>query len=173
MKISLRTDKETVLKLLKNSDIDKKLKIFDSLDQLNENDRVRVLLKILEDGSWCLREKATRQLAPYGAKIVPRLIRLCERGIWFSRAAASITLGMIGDPRAVTILVRLTLADENPTVVREAHQALHRIAAGGPEDFFNELDGCLKESPERKRFQDHLQKLNPRLFKLVQEHYHD
>jgi HEAT repeat protein len=172
MKISLRTDKETVLKLLKNSDIDKKLKIFGSLDQLSENDRVRVLLKVLEDSSWCLREKATRELSPYGAKIVPRLIRICERGIWFSRAAACITLGMIADTRAVEIMVRLMLTDENPTVIREAHQALHKIAAAHPEDFFNQLDGYLKESPDRERFLARLQKINPPFFKLVQDHYH-
>jgi len=171
MKISLRTDKETVLKLLKNSDIDKKLKIFVNLDQLNENDRIRVLLKILEDSSWSLREKATRELAPYGVKIVPRLIRICERGFWFSRAAACITLGMISDPRAVETMARLMLADENPTVIREAHQALLKIAAVHPEDFFSQLDGYLKEPPDRERFLARLQKINPRLHKMVQDHY--
>ena len=172
MKISLRTDKETILKLLKNSDIDKKLKIFVNLDQLNENDRIRVLLKILEDSSWCLREKATRELAPYGTKIVPRLIRICERGFWFSRAAACITLGMIADPRAVETMARLMLADENPTVVREAQQALLKVAAAHSDDFFVQLDGYLKEPTDREGFLARLQKINPRLYKLVQDHYH-
>jgi len=172
MKISLKTDKETILKLLKDSDIDKKLKIFNNLDELNENDRIRVLLKILEDGSWCLREKATRELAPFGTKIVPRLIRICERGFWFSRAAACITLGEIGDTRAIGALIELILGDENPTVIREAHQALLKIAGSRPEEFFSQLDAYLKEPLTRERFLIRLQKINPRLYKMIQDRRH-
>jgi len=172
MKISLKTDKETILKLLKNSDIDKKLKVFNNLDELNENDRIRVLLKILEDSSWCLREKATRELAPFGTKIVPRLIRICERGFWFSRAAACITLGAIGDARAVGTLARLLLDDENPTVTREANQALLKIAAAQTEDFFVQLELYFQIPITRERFLTRAQKSNPRLYKIIQDRGH-
>jgi len=172
MKISLKTDKETILKLLKNSDIDKKLKIFNNLDELNENDRIRVLLKILEDGSWSLREKATRELTPFGAKIVPRLIRICERGFWFGRAAACITLGAIGDARAVETLARLLLDDENPTVIREANQALLKIAAGQTEEFFSQLELYFQEPGTRERFLIRVQNSNPRLYKIIQDRRH-
>jgi HEAT repeat protein len=149
MKISLRADKETILRLLKSTDIAKKLKVFGSLDQLSEKDRIRVLLRILEDGSWSLREKATRELAAYGARILPRLIRICEKGIWFSRAAACITLGRIGDERAVLPLAGLILTDDNPTVLKEAEAALLAIARTRPEAFARELSRLAADDTPR------------------------
>jgi HEAT repeat protein len=173
MKISLKTDKETILRLLKNPDINKKLKIFNNLDELSEKDRIRVLLKILEDGSWSLREKATQELTRFGSKIVPRLIRICERGFWFSRAAACITLGNIGDSRAVEVMIELLLRDENPTVVREANQALLKIAEARPAEFIAQFNGLYAEPERKEQLRDRLQKINPRLFKIVQEPRHD
>ena len=173
MKISLKTDKETILRLLKNSDINKKLKIFNNLDELSEKDRIRVLLKILEDGSWSLREKATRELTRFGSKIVPRLIRICERGFWFSRAAACITLGNIGDTRAVEVLAELLIRDENPTVIREASQALLKIAEARTGEFIAQFNVLCAEPDRREQLREMLQKINPRLLKIIQESRHD
>jgi len=169
MKISLRADKETILRLLKQADITKKLKIFSSLDQLSEKDRIRVLLKVLEDGSWSLREKATRELVPYGTKILPRLIRICEKGFWFSRAAACITLGHIGDERAVIPMINLLMVDENPTVLKEAESALLAIARIRPEAFSREVSALAADESVKTRLLDRLRSRSSPLLPLIKE----
>jgi len=169
MKISLRADKETLLRLLKSADITKKLKIFSSLDQLSEKDRIRVLLRILEDGSWSLREKATRELAPYGSKILPRLIRICEKGIWFSRAAACITLGHIGDERAVVPMIKLLLDDENPTVLKEAENALLAIARTRPEAFSREVSALAADDTAKAHLLELLRARSSPLLLMIRE----
>lgn len=135
MKISLKTDKETLLKLLKDSDFNKKLKIFNKLGDLSESDRIKILLKILEDSSWYLREQATKELVQFGNKLVPRLKKLCNKGFWYTRAAACRTLGEIGDLDATGTILKLLLNDDNPTVLKEAKQAIKKIAEKNGENF--------------------------------------
>jgi len=135
MKISLKTDKETLFKLLKDSDLNKKLKIFNKLGDLSEPDRIKILLKILEDSSWYLREQATKELAQFGNKLVPRLKKLCTKGFWYTRAAACRTLGEIGDLDATGTIFKLLLNDDNPTVLKEARQAIRKLAKKNGENF--------------------------------------
>ncbi len=135
MKISLKTDKETLLKLLKDGDFNKKLKIFNRLGDLAESDRTKILLKILEDSSWYLREQATRELAQMGNKIVPRLKKLCNKGFWYTRAAACRTLGEIGDLEATSVILTLLINDTNPTVQKEAKDAIRKLAEKNGENF--------------------------------------
>lgn len=139
MKITLKTDKDTLLKLLKNADINKRLKIFERLDEIPESDRQKILLKILEDGSWFLREKASTELAKSGTKVVPRLVRLCHKGHWFTRAAACRTLGEIADLNALETVVLLLLKDKNPTVIKEARTAFIKIAERNRTRFIEKL----------------------------------
>ncbi len=136
MKISIKTDKETFLKILKESNFDKKLKIFSRLDDLSEADRIKILLKVLEDCSWYLREQATKELSRYGNKIVPRLKKLCNKGFWYTRAAACRTLGEIGDLDATETIIKLLLKDDNPTVIKEARIALTKLVEKNGDDFF-------------------------------------
>lgn len=135
MKISLKTDKETLLKLLKDSDLNKKLKILNKLGDLSETDRIKILLKILEDSSWYLREQATKELVHFGSKIVPRLIKLCRKGFWYTRAAACRTLGEICEMDATEAILKLLLTDDNPTVLKEAKTAIKEIAEKNGENF--------------------------------------
>jgi len=164
MKISLKTDKETILKILKESDINKKLKVFDRLGELGEKDRTKILLKVLEDGSWCLRERAANELVKSGTKVVPRLIRICERGFWFSRAAACRALGEIYDYRAVNTLVRLLLTDENPTVVKEALDALLKMAQKAPEEILKQLESLLTQKSEKKKIMNMIEQTSPDVY---------
>ncbi len=140
MKISIKTDKGTFLKILKEADFNKKLKIFNRLDDLSETDRIKILLKILEDSSWYLREQATKELKQYGSKIVPRLRKLCSKGFWFTRAAACRTLGEIGDLDATETVLRLLSNDDNPTVVKEASTAIAKLFEKNGEQFLVRLE---------------------------------
>ncbi len=149
MKISIKTDKETLLKILKEGDINKKLKVFSKLEDLSESDRIKILLKILEDNSWYLREQATRELAKFGSRVVPRLKKLCSKGFWYTRAAVSRTLGEIGDLEGLNSIITLLMNDTNPTVIKEAKEAIKKIARTNGDDFFVKLKE-LKSGTEFK-----------------------
>ncbi|GAG55216.1 unnamed protein product [marine sediment metagenome] len=140
MKIRFKQNKETILKLLETSpNIKKKLKILDKLNGANEKDNIKILLKVLEDTSWSMREKAAHKLAAFGTRVVNRLKTLCERGYWFTRASACLSLGEIGNLRALNAIVKLLLTDENPTVIKEASQALVNMARNMPVKFAEKL----------------------------------
>ncbi len=139
MKISIKTDKETLLKILKEGDINKKLKIINKLDDLSESDKIKILLKILEDNSWYLREQATQELAKFGSRLVPRLKKLCSKGFWYTRAAACRTLGEIGDPEGLPTIITLALNDTNPTVIKEIKMAIKKMAEKNGDNFFSKL----------------------------------
>jgi HEAT repeat protein len=169
MKITLKPDKETVLKLLKNTEMSKKLKVFSKLNDLNEIDRTKILLKVLENGSWCLREKSAHELAKLGTKVMPRLMRLCSKGYWFTRAAACLSLGEIGDPAALPPIMKLVLKDDNPTVAKEARIALVKIALKNPQGSARQIAADAMDSSDRAVIMDVLQSAEPGLARTVSE----
>jgi len=105
------------------------------LNGVNEKDSIKILLKVLEDASWTLREKAAYKLAEYGNRVVPRLEKLLRRGYWFTRAAACLSLGEIGNIETADSLIELLVNDENPTVRKEASTALTKLATQEPLEF--------------------------------------
>ncbi len=139
MKIKFKQDKDTILKLLKTATIKRKLKILDKLNGVNEKDSIKILLKVLEDNSWTLREKAAFELAKFGNRIVPRLEKILARGYWYARASACRTLGEIGNLKVLNSIVTLLLTDENPTVIKEASTALVKMARIKPLEFSEKL----------------------------------
>jgi HEAT repeat protein len=169
MKITLKPDKETILKLLKDTEMSKKLKVFSKLNDLNEIDRTKILLKVLENGSWCLREKSAHELAKLGAKVMPRLMRLCSKGYWFTRSAACLSLGEIGDPVALPPILKLVLNDDNPTVAKEARIALVKIALKDPQGSARQIADDLKDSSDRAVIIDVLQSADSGLAQTVSE----
>ena len=169
MKITLKPDKETLIKLLKNSEMSKKLKIFNKLNDLNEIDRTKILLKILEDGSWCLREKSACELAKMGSKVVPRLMKLCHKGYWFTRAAACLSLGEIGDIRAAESIIPLFMSNDNPTVVKEAKTALIKLARKDISEFAIMLTAVVPEKTENSKIMEIIKQCTPELFAQLKE----
>ena len=139
MKIKFKQDKATILKLLGTANIKRKLRILDKLNGVNERDTIKILLKILEDSSWILRERAAHKLAQYGNRVVPRLEKLLNRGYWFTRASACLSLGEIGNLKAMKSIVTILLTDENPTVTKEASAALIKMARNKPLTFSEKL----------------------------------
>lgn len=140
MKIRLKHNSKAILQLLKTGNIKRKLKILEKLDGVNERESIRILLKILEDTSWTLREKAAKRLVQYGNRVVPRLEKLLTRGFWFTRASACLTLGEIGNFKALEPITHLYLSDENPTVIKEASTALVNLAKRDPLQFAERLE---------------------------------
>ncbi len=95
---------------------------------------VPLLLELLCDQSWHVRERATEALVERGDDVVGPLIALLDEGLWYTRACAAQALGQIG---AVTGLKALAqhLADDNATVRRAvagALAAMGRRHGGGP-----------------------------------------
>jgi HEAT repeat protein len=91
---------------------------------------VSLLLEILCDESWYLRELAVEALGEMGDMAVGPLLSLLSSGLWYSKSAAARTLGRIGDPRALRPLVGL-LDDANQTVAAGAAEGLLSLSARG------------------------------------------
>ncbi|MBE0432839.1 HEAT repeat domain-containing protein [candidate division WOR-3 bacterium] len=116
------------MNILKSDNIERKLKILDKIDGVDEKQSIKILIKMLEDRSWCMREKAANRLVAYGPRISSRLQRLLKKGYWYTRASACMALGEIGDAHAIEPIIALYLTDENPTVLKEACGALVKLA---------------------------------------------
>lgn len=151
MKIRLRENSKAILELLKTRSIKRKLKILEKLDGVNERESIKILLKILEDTSWTLREKAATRLAHYGNRVVPRLEKLLTRGFWYTRASACLALGEIGNLKALEPIIRLYISDENPTVIKEASSALVKLAKRDPLQFAERLEGMELDDFQEER----------------------
>lgn len=173
MKIKFKPEKGAILKLLKTSNIDKKLKIFDRLNELTEKDRIKILLKILEDSSWMLREKAAYTLAAFGSRVVPRLKKLSIRGYWYTRAAACLALGEIGNAKALDEIVSLLLTDTNPTVLHEASNALLKLVQTGPDQFCEWLRAKDYNEAQEQRILNVLKIKDASLFHDIQGALHN
>jgi HEAT repeat protein len=169
MKIRFKPDRVSILKLLKTSNISRKLRILDRLGELNDRDRIKILLKVLEDSSWTLRERAAQQLATFGKRVLPRLKKLSVRGYWYTRAAACRALGEIGDVKALPEITTLIMNDVNPTVVQEASQALVAIVRRHPEEFCTFLTNMEFDEEEMNKIERVLESIDVDLFNEIRE----
>jgi len=95
---------------------------------------VAVLVNILRDESWYLRELAVEALAEAGDLALAPLNDLILTGLWYSRAAAVRALGKMGHVPSIPVLVR-QLDDSNQTVQGAALASLADfVRAGRAED---------------------------------------
>ena len=169
MKIKFKQDKKTILKLLKTANIKRKLKILDKMNGFNEKDSIKILLKVLEDNSWTMREKAAYKLAEFGKQVVPRLKKLLDRGYWFTRASACITLGEIGDPKSLDSIIHLLLIEDNPTVIKEASTALVKLALKDPVEFSKKLKEMSLDESKMLKILIILESNNTELYTSIKE----
>jgi len=91
-----------------------------TLEELRKDDSPKVnnlLLTLLSSESWTLRNKVCEILAERGEKLGDRLINILNTGVWYARAAAARTLGLIG--RISYIPELLKYKDDSNEVVRE------------------------------------------------------
>jgi HEAT repeat protein len=169
MRIKLKQDKEAILKILKSSDVERKLRVLEKLNGVNEKDSIKILVKTLEDRSWCMREKAAHKLATYGKRVTSRLTRLLKKGYWYTRASACLALGEIGDIHSADAIISVLLEDENPTVQQEASAALVKIAHKKPRKFAAILAATGLEESELHTVLFSLERVDIDLYQNIKE----
>jgi HEAT repeat protein len=111
---------------LRHRDPDEKQEWIRQLAEQPTAGSVDVLLDVLKQESWYLRDQAARALATMGEPVVDRLIEMLEVGLWYTRSSAACALGRMGLPVAAPPLVDL-LRDPNRTVRDAARDALVQI----------------------------------------------
>jgi HEAT repeat protein len=169
MRIKLKQDKDTIMKILKSDDVEKKLKLLERIDGVDDRESIRILIKMLEDKSWCMRERAARRLASYGSRVCSRLQRLLKKGYWYTRSSACLALGEIADLQTVEPIVCLMLSDENPTVLREASDALLKIARKKPEKFADKLSNINLQPSEMRTILLAFEKKDVELYRQIKD----
>jgi HEAT repeat protein len=171
MKTKYKKNKEETLTILKTDNIKKKLKVLDKMNGVHKTESIRILLNILEDTSWTMREKAAYKLAHYGSRVVLRLEKLLRRGYWYTRASTCLALGEIGNVRVVPSIVMLLLTDENPTVIKEAAQALVKMARKNPEEFSRRIRALALDEPKVLKILSLLEPYDTELYALIKNSF--
>ena len=100
-----------------------------ALEELKEEDSAKVnnlLLSLLSSESWTLRNRVCEILAERGEKLGDRLINILNTGVWYSRAAAARTLGLIGKISYIPELLKYK-DDSNEVVREEVRNAIKNI----------------------------------------------
>ncbi|TMQ49110.1 MAG: HEAT repeat domain-containing protein [Candidatus Eisenbacteria bacterium] len=133
---------------LRHRDPEEKLGWITQLAQNPSEDSIEVLLDVLQQESWFLRDQAARVLATMGEPVLGPLVEYLGSGLWYTRASAVTALGRMGNPRAAAPLVGM-LNDPNRTVRDAVWDAL--LALCRNELATRELAQAFDALPERAR----------------------
>jgi HEAT repeat protein len=131
---------------LRHRDPEEKLEWIRQLAENPTPESVEVLLDVLKQESWFLRDQAARALASMGEPVVDRLIEFLDSGLWYTRSSAASALGRTGLPIAAGPLTTL-LRDPNRTVRDSARDAL--VLLCGNEMGRLAVASAFHELPER------------------------
>ena len=135
---------------LRHRDAEEKLGWITQLAQNPTEESIEVLLDVLQQESWFLRDQAARVLATMGESVLEPLVQYLGSGLWYTRASAVLALGRMGNPRAAAPLVEM-LKDPNRTVRDAVWDALLLLCRN--ELATQELAQAFETLPERaKRF---------------------
>jgi len=115
---------------LRHREPEEKLEWIRELARHPTPDSIDILLDVLKQESWFLRDQAARALATLGDAVVEPLIEYLGNGLWYTRSAAASALGWMGSPAAAAPLVQL-FRDPNRTVRDAARDALVHLCAHG------------------------------------------
>jgi len=107
-----------------------------------------VLLDVLQQESWFLRDQAARVLSTMGEPVFTPLVQFLGSGLWYTRASAVAALGRMGNPRAAAPLVGM-LNDPNRTVRDAVWDALVLLCRN--ELATRELAAAFDSLPEKAR----------------------
>jgi HEAT repeat protein len=118
------------LEALKRRNLDGKRALIADLRRRKTDKAVEILVELLEDDSWYLRDQAVNALADVGNVAVPRLLPLLESGLWYTRAAAARVLGRVDHAASIPRLIEL-LAETNRTVQGAALASIADLVRGG------------------------------------------
>lgn len=157
---------------LRHRDPEEKLGWITQLAQNPTEDSIEVLLDVLQQESWFLRDQAARVLASMGEPVFEPLLKYLGSGLWYTRASAVSALGRMGNPRAAGPLVGM-LNDPNRTVRDAVWDALLLLCRN--ELATTELAAAFDALPERpRRFAlDGLMERDPDAAGLVLRHMED
>jgi HEAT repeat protein len=122
-------DGARILEQLRLKNLSGKRNLIEDLKKRKSQRSVSLLVEMLQDESWYLREQAVKALCEAGAEAKEPLLKLLEEGLWYTRAAAAKVLGKIGGRDATEKLIDC-LIDSNMTVQGAAATALVDIARG-------------------------------------------
>ena len=120
-------DGAKVLERLRLRNLTGKKNLIEDLKKRKSQRSVSLLVEMLQDESWYLREQAVKALSDAGAEAREPLLKLLESGLWFTRAAAAKALGRIGGIDVVEKLIDCVM-DSNMTVQGAVAAALVDIA---------------------------------------------
>jgi len=131
---------------LRHRDPDEKVEWIRQLAQTPTPESIEILLDVLKQESWFLRDQASRALAALGEGVVDPLIELLGSGLWYTRTAAAAALGSMGLPVSAGPLTEL-LRDSNRTVRDAGRDAL--VALSRSEMGRHAVALAFRELPER------------------------
>ena len=118
------------LEALRKRNLEGKRALIADLRRRKTDKSVSILIDVLRDDSWYLRELAVEALGEAGEDAVPDLMRLLDSGLWYTRAAVARTLGKIAHAPSIPALVAL-LDDANQTVQGASFASLADFARKG------------------------------------------
>ncbi len=118
----------SLLKAMKDPNIDVRLHTVVSLARLKERAAVSSFLKALSDKSGGVRVNAAAALGVLGSEsAVMPLVKALKDQKWYVRQQAAKSLGLIGDGRAVKG-IRSATRDARPAVAKAAREALKLLS---------------------------------------------
>lgn len=119
-------DDAKILERLRLKNLAGKKHLIEDLKKRKSQRSTWLLVEMLQDESWYLREQAVRALEEAGTEAAEPVLKLLREGLWYSRAASAKALGRMGNADAVDPLIDC-LMDSNKTVQGAAAAALVEI----------------------------------------------
>ena len=115
---------------LKRRNLEGKRALIADLESKKSDRAYEILVDLLEDESWYLRELAVNALTDAGEKVVPRLYAYMESGLWYTRSAAARALGRMQWVDSLPRLIEL-LHEANATVRESALASIADLVNAG------------------------------------------
>lgn len=125
-----RLESGRTLEALRKKNLEGKRMFIEELRRQKTPKAVSLLLEILCDESWYLRELAIGALVEAGPMAEAPLHRVLAGGLWYTRSAAARALGRLGYAPASADILKL-LDESNRTVRESAVEAVKALAAAG------------------------------------------
>jgi hypothetical protein len=125
-----RIESGRAIEALRRKNLEGKRAFIEELRRHQDNRSISLLLEILCDESWYLRELAIKALVEMGEPARMPLRGILTSGLWYTRAAAVRALGAMGDA-ATAPHILIMLDDTNRTARDAAVTALKSLVAAG------------------------------------------
>ncbi|TPW11637.1 MAG: hypothetical protein FD129_1616 [bacterium] len=129
MSVDDRIESGRAIEALRRKNLEGKKTFIEELRQ-SDPKSISLLLEILCDESWYLRELALKSLVDIGEPARLPLRGILSSGLWYTRAAAVRALGRMGDAASAPPILDM-LEDSNRTARDAGLEAMRSLAAAG------------------------------------------